>query len=123
MSFLKNLFGSGSTPDNNNTPASKDSVSTESRGSSNRQEQRGKSENRSARERKLSFREKQELESLPEKIETLESQISDLHQEMANPDFYQQAKDKIAAAQERLTQLNRDLESAFARWEELEAIG
>lgn len=70
--------------------------------------------------RKLSFKEKQELESLPQKIEQLEFSISKLHDEMASSDFYQKTKDVIAESQAKLTQMNSELSDAFARWEELE---
>ncbi len=40
---------------------------------------------------------------------------------MANPTFYQQPKDKIAATTTRAEELPKLLENAFQRWEELEA--
>lgn len=72
--------------------------------------------------RKLSFKEKQELESLPQKIEQLEFSISKLHDEMASSDFYQKPKDEIAASQSKLTQMNAELAETFARWEALEQL-
>jgi len=75
-----------------------------------------------AKKRKLSFKENQELQTLPAKIEKLEAEIGALHQEMAEPGFYQQAGDKIAAGQAQLKELDGQLATAFARWEELEAL-
>ena len=41
--------------------------------------------------RRLSFKQQQELLELPATIERLESQIAELHDEMAQPDFYRQS--------------------------------
>jgi ATP-binding cassette subfamily F protein uup len=73
--------------------------------------------------KRLTFKEKQELESLPGKIEQLEAEIAALHADMAQPTFYQQPGEQIAAAQARLTQLEQGLASAYHRWEELEQLG
>jgi ATP-binding cassette subfamily F protein uup len=73
--------------------------------------------------RKLSFKEQRELESLPARIDRLESEQQELHAAMSAPSFYQQPKSDIAAATSRLETLERDLAEAFARWESLEAIG
>lgn len=70
--------------------------------------------------RRLSFREKQELAALPERIEALESQIAEIHEQMVDPEFYKQPGDQIATISERLRQLEQELEAAYARWEELE---
>lgn len=72
--------------------------------------------------RKLKFKEKQELENLPGKIEKLESDIAELHEEMASPDYYQRASETIAVDQQQLAKKTADLESAYARWEELETL-
>ncbi len=70
--------------------------------------------------RKLKFKEKQELETLPATIEQLDAQVESLHQEMASPGFYQLGGDQIAAATARLKELETHLAAAYARWEELE---
>lgn len=72
--------------------------------------------------RKMSFKEIKELESLPSQIESLERAIETLTQGMANPDFYQQAKDLITAHQADLALQQKTLETAYGRWEELEAL-
>ena len=74
----------------------------------------------SATERKLSYKEKRELESLPEKIESLETQIAELHAAMGEPDYYQKNGDAIAADAERLKNAESELSDSYARWEELE---
>ena len=70
--------------------------------------------------KKLSFKERKELDGLPAKMEQLEAEQSELHAAMAEPGFYQQSQDKIAAAADRDAALARQLETAFARWEALE---
>ena len=70
--------------------------------------------------RKLSYKERRELESLPARIEELELEIAQLHEELANPGFYQQSKETIAHRQAYLTKLDEDLAAAYARWETLE---
>ncbi|MBP85611.1 MAG: ABC transporter ATP-binding protein [Planctomycetaceae bacterium] len=72
-------------------------------------------------QRKLSYKEQQELAGLPELIEEMERQIAEAHEQMADPRFYQQSGEQIAAGQEGLRALESRLEQAFARWEELEA--
>jgi ATP-binding cassette subfamily F protein uup len=71
--------------------------------------------------RKLSYKERRELEALPEKIEALEAEQSELHRLMGDGDFYRQPGDKITAAMERLEAVNNELEACYTRWETLEA--
>jgi len=73
------------------------------------------------KQRKLSYKERRELEALPKKIEALEAEQSTLHGLMSDGDFYRQPGDKITAAIERLRALNNELEACYARWETLEA--
>ena len=72
--------------------------------------------------RKLSFKERKELESLPGRIELLENAVQELHAAMADPSFYRKDRDQIAGARNRLEDLERDLASAYARWHALEEL-
>src|SRR6185503_4056650 len=72
--------------------------------------------------RKLSFKERQELDSLPAAIEQFEADIQTLHRDMAEPEFYQQPGPRIAQEQARLKQLEEKLAAAFERWIELEGV-
>jgi ATP-binding cassette subfamily F protein uup len=72
--------------------------------------------------KRLSFKEKQELEALPAKIEQVEAEIAALHADMAQPAYYQQPGEQIAAAQARLKQLEEDLAATYHRWEALEQL-
>ena len=72
--------------------------------------------------RKLSYREKQDLEQLPATIEALESEQSELHATLADPEVYRRGDGtEIARAKERLAEVETQLEGAYERWEELES--
>ena len=70
---------------------------------------------------KLTWKEERELEALPEKIEQLEAEQSELHTAMADPAFFKQDGAAIAETTARLEALATELETALARWEELES--
>ena len=72
--------------------------------------------------RKLSFKEKAELEKLPAALENLEKEQQKLYDDMADPDFYQTENSQVAAAKERLSEIEKELEELYSRWEELEEI-
>jgi ATP-binding cassette subfamily F protein uup len=72
--------------------------------------------------RKLTYKERQELETLPEKIESLETEQSELHGRMGEADFYRQPGDRITAAIERLEAVKLELEGLYSRWQELESL-
>ena len=72
--------------------------------------------------RRLTFKERKELEALPATIEECEAEIEALHGEMARPEFYQQPGPRIAEEQARLKRLEEQLAAAYARWEELELL-
>ena len=76
-----------------------------------------------ATKRKLAYKEKRELETLPQTIQQLEAAADELHQKMAAPDFYKQPSEDIAPKQAELKEVETKLAVAFARWEELEACG
>jgi ATP-binding cassette subfamily F protein uup len=71
--------------------------------------------------RKLTNKEKQELEALPARIDALESEQAELGAKLADPVFYQRERSAAAAVHVRLDELERQHAVALARWEELEA--
>ena len=75
-----------------------------------------------ASRRRLTFKQQQELAALPARIEQLEAAIDALHQEMVQPDYYKQSGSQIAAGQAQLKDLEIQLQTAYARWEELESL-
>ncbi len=72
--------------------------------------------------RRLTYKEKQELETLPARIESLETQLDQLHQTMADPAFYQQEGSAIAKAKAELQAVEDELAEVFERWEMLEEL-
>ncbi|QDF98589.1 ABC transporter ATP-binding protein [Azoarcus sp. DD4] len=70
---------------------------------------------------KLSFNEKRELETLPDRIAALEAEQTALHARMADPALYQQAPQEVASIKARLDVLDGEIEAAMMRWEELES--
>ncbi|MEI8375536.1 MAG: ATP-binding cassette domain-containing protein [Planctomycetota bacterium] len=75
------------------------------------------------RTRRLTYKEQRELEALPQRIEALEAELSELHQLAADPAFYRKAPAEIISVKGRLESLQSDLAEAYRRWEELEMIG
>ena len=69
---------------------------------------------------KLSYKEQRELEQLPQLLEELETKITVLQTEIADPAFFQQAHDITDAKLKELADTEAELETAFLRWEELE---
>ncbi len=76
----------------------------------------------SDRPRKLSNKERRELESLPGLIERLDAEKSQLHETMADPAFYKKPKTEIAEVAARVEALEAELLAAYERWEELETL-
>ncbi len=70
--------------------------------------------------KKLTYKERIELEKLPKLIETYEVDIETLHAQMGATDFYQHSQDKINQTQDKLAKLEQELEGYYKRWEELE---
>ena len=77
---------------------------------------------RTEKPRKLSYKEQRELIALPEKIEALEVEQSELNARMAEPEFYRQGNEKISAAMARIEAVKSELESCYARWQVLELV-
>jgi ATP-binding cassette subfamily F protein uup len=71
---------------------------------------------------RLAYKDKRELESLPSKIETLDAQIAELHELMANADFFRRPPAEIARQSTLLNELEQQLRDAYTRWEELEKL-
>ena len=72
--------------------------------------------------RKLTYKEQRELEALPGDIVTLDKEQIELHRLMGDADFYRQPSEKITAMIGRLEAVKLELESRYARWQELELL-
>ncbi|MBI5449868.1 MAG: ATP-binding cassette domain-containing protein [Gammaproteobacteria bacterium] len=73
-----------------------------------------------AKRAKLSFKEQQELTTLPKQLEELESQLQTLTTRINDPAFYKQPQSEISQAQHQLSELQHTLARSYQRWEALE---
>ncbi|MGB5339644.1 MAG: ATP-binding cassette domain-containing protein [Gammaproteobacteria bacterium] len=76
---------------------------------------------RRAQAQKLSYKDQRELDALPGKIESLESEQSELQAMVSAAGFYRQPEAAIADTLARLEVLGTELENCYGRWEELES--
>ncbi|ELA7354440.1 TPA: ABC transporter ATP-binding protein [Vibrio alginolyticus] len=72
--------------------------------------------------KKLSYKLQRELEALPAKLEQLESDIESLQEQVNDPEFFAKPVEQTQPVLEQLAALEQELEIAFERWEELEAM-
>ena len=71
--------------------------------------------------KKLTNKERAELDTLPARIEELEREQAELTAKLGDPLFYKTGGSKFAEVKNRLDTVEREHATAFARWEELEA--
>jgi ATP-binding cassette subfamily F protein uup len=71
--------------------------------------------------RKLSYKEMRELEELPARIEKLEADVAAHSEAMNDPAFFQQESSVIIKANEKLASIQAELDTAYARWTELDS--
>lgn len=74
------------------------------------------------RKKKLSYKFQQELEKLPGLIEELEEQTGELQETVNSPEFFKQDPAESNQILARLTEMQDQLENAYARWDELESM-
>ncbi|HAS8517079.1 TPA: ABC transporter ATP-binding protein [Vibrio vulnificus] len=72
--------------------------------------------------KKLSYKLQRELEALPAKLEQLEADIEALQEQVNSAEFFAQPVETTQPVLEQLAALEQELEIAFERWEELEAM-
>ena len=74
---------------------------------------------KSKREQRLGYKAQRELDALPEKIERLELERDNIQALVVEPDFYKQTEAQVKTVLAKLQTLNDDVDTAYARWEEL----
>lgn len=72
--------------------------------------------------KKLTYKQIKELEALPLKIETLETEIAQLQAIVSDNEFFNQSHEKSSQVLQTLASKEKDLEQAFNAWEALEEI-
>lgn len=75
-----------------------------------------------AKPKKLSYKLQRELEALPMRLEELETQIETLQEEVNAPSFFSKSVEQTQPVLDKLSAVEQELEVAFERWEELEAL-
>ncbi len=75
---------------------------------------------KSPAKKRLSYKDKRDLEQLPDQIEALEEQQADLLAKIGDPEFYKtNDSEKIKEAQDAIAKVEKDLEATYERWAEL----
>jgi ATP-binding cassette subfamily F protein uup len=70
--------------------------------------------------RKLSYKEQRELDALPERIEELELQQTQLNARISDAGFYDNDNTTIQDTLQRMTNLQAQLQACYRRWETLD---
>ncbi len=73
--------------------------------------------------RRLSYKEKHELEALPGRIEQLEAEQTSLQEQLSDPELYRTGGADVGTYKTRLEALEGELEEAYQRWAALDEIG
>jgi ATP-binding cassette subfamily F protein uup len=75
-----------------------------------------------AKKKKRSYNEEREYAALPEKIEKLEAEIAERQTELSKPEVFTNAA-RIVELQKEISDREAELEKAYERYEELDALG
>jgi ABC transport system ATP-binding/permease protein len=73
-----------------------------------------------APQKKLNYKQQQELKALPALIEKLEKALAEFEKRIGQPDFYAAETAKVEATLKEVADTQKELEHAYKRWEELE---
>jgi ABC transport system ATP-binding/permease protein len=71
--------------------------------------------------RRLSYKDQRELDGLPAQLESMDVERATLQAQVADPQFYSRDHAAVAATLKSLSELEARIETAFARWSELES--
>lgn len=74
------------------------------------------------RPRKLTYAQSLELEALPQKIEHLEARLTELSGQLSDPELHRKSPAATQKLNAELASTQAELDAAFARWEELDAL-
>jgi ATP-binding cassette subfamily F protein uup len=69
---------------------------------------------------KLSFKERRELDQLPDELEALEREQAELAARMSGADYHRQSIDRLKADRERAAVIELLLAEKFERWSALD---
>ena len=74
------------------------------------------------KKKKLSYKVQLELDGLPAVLEQLEDKVAELQETINTPEFFTKDKKEADEFLALLAETEEKLETAFARWEELEEL-
>jgi ATP-binding cassette subfamily F protein uup len=77
---------------------------------------------KSAKPRKLSFKEARELEGMEAQIHAVEAEVARIEGLFANPDFFRKHATQVNQLAEDLEAAKKNAAKLYSRWEDLEAI-
>ncbi len=72
--------------------------------------------------RRMSYKDRRELDALPGEIEALETEQRALAERMSSAEYYQRTPDEMRSDQARAVEIERLLNDKLARWEVLESL-
>ncbi len=72
--------------------------------------------------RKLSFKERKDLDEMPGLIERLEKEQEELYLTMTDPEYYKKTAEEIKTINERSEKIKEELSTAFDRWDFLDQL-
>jgi len=71
---------------------------------------------------RLSYKYARELEQLPARVEALEARMAELAAQLNDPELYRRDADQAARITADVAELQRQIDTAYARWAELDAM-
>ncbi len=71
--------------------------------------------------RKLSYIEQRTFDSLPARIEALETELQHLNETIAGADFYRESPDAIHRALSRVEELQSEIDRTYTLWDEFDS--
>ena len=81
-----------------------------------------KKKEKTEKPRKLSFKERKDLDEMPGLIERLEKEQEELYLTMTDPEYYKKTAEKIKTINERSEKIKEELSTAFDRWDFLDQL-
>jgi ATP-binding cassette subfamily F protein uup len=77
---------------------------------------------RTAKPRKLSFKEQRELEGMEAQIHAVEAEVARIEGLFADPEFFRKHAAKVSDLTHELDTAKENVTKLYSRWEELEAV-
>ncbi len=81
-----------------------------------------KKKEKTEKPRKLSFKERKDLDEMPGLIERLEKEQEELYLTMIDPEYYKKTAEEIKTINERSEKIKEELSTAFDRWDFLDQL-